>query len=480
VLAASSAALARHEWSPQTAGSLLGDIRPVLTPAAVRIVDLEKRLADLWLPTAPGGQPYRSLVAVARLGGDPLGAATIAADEQGRVSRDQLAFLLRRRSDGEPQDTLARHASPRSLQRSSAPSRTDHSSERRARPVSVVVTTCCDPAALERCLQSVLACDHPAFEVIVVENRPGSASTRSMLKQRFADDPRVRYVEEPRRGLSRARNAGLAVAEGDVVAFTDDDVVADVGWIRRCDEPFERAGDVACVTGLILPLKLETQPQLLLEQLGGFSRGFHRRIWRLPEARHSHPLIPYTAGVFGSGANTAVRRHVARQLGGFDPRLGTGTPTGGGEELDFYIRLLRDGHAIAYEPSAIIWHEHPERMWRLRRQVYRYGVGLGAALAKQLLVGPNRMELLRVVPDGIHYARDPTSRKNLAKPPDYPRRLDWLERLGILMGPPAYVMSAFEAARARHYGLSDDHLRRSQRSSALAHNSVPPRQTRRP
>jgi hypothetical protein len=147
--------------------------------------------------------------------------------------------------------------------------------------------------------------------------------------------------------------------------------------------------------------------------------------------------------------------------------------------LDFYIRLLRDGHAIAYEPSAIIWHEHPESMWRLRRQVYRYGVGLGATLGKQLLVGPNRMELLRVVPDGIRYARDPTSRKNLAKPPDYPRRLDWLERLGILMGPPAYVMSAFGAARTRHYGLSDDPLRRSQRVRVIPLNSLPRRQTRR-
>ena len=72
---------------------------------------------------------------------------------------------------------------------------------------------------------------------------------------------------------------------------------------------------------------------------------------------------------------------------------------------------------------------------RLRRQVYRYGVGLGAMLAKQLIAGPERGELVRAVPAGVRHARDPASRKNAGKPADYPRRLDWLERLGMLVGP---------------------------------------------
>ena len=83
----------------------------------------------------------------------------------------------------------------------------------------------------------------------------------------------------------------------------------------------------------------------------------------------------------------------------------------GGEDLDLYLRLLLRGHAIAYEPSAIVWHQHPDGAERLRSQVYRYGMGLGATFTKQLLRGPARRELIRAVPAGIRHAADPESRR---------------------------------------------------------------------
>jgi GT2 family glycosyltransferase len=319
----------------------------------------------------------------------------------------------------------------------------------------VVVTTCSRPAALERCLRTVLTSDYPAFEVIVVENRPRSAGTEAMLTKRFAHEPRLRYVEENRPGLSRARNRGLSCAEGEIVAFTDDDVIVDPAWIRRSAEAFETAEDVACVTGLILPLELETDSQLLLEQFAGLGKGFRRHTYRLGGTGDKHPLAVQMPGAIGSGANTALRADVATEIGGFDVSLGTGTPAAGGEDLDLYIRLLGDGHAIAYEPSAIVRHQHPDGTSRLHRQIYRYGVGLGAMVTRQF-AGPEGRKLLQAVPAGVRHARDPASRKNAGKPDNYPRRLEWLERLGMFCGPVAYLLSALvsttrdRAAPAKH------------------------------
>ena len=427
--------LPREEgWMPvelPSAGALT-----LVPPAAVRLVDLDSPLADLWLPTSRTGEPFRSLLAVARLDGEPLGSATFSVEPGGRVSRELLELGLRRGFDRFDLTRARRHEpEPRPVP---------------ATPVSVVVTTCCDPAMLERCLRAIFACDYGTFEVIVVENRPGSGATRTMLAERFGDAPRgLRYVEEARPGLSWARNAGIEAADGELVAFTDDDTVVDPDWIRRCAEAFERAGDVDCVTGLILPLELESESQLLLDQFAGFGKGFERRIYRLPESRNGHPLYPYAPGTIGSGANTVVCRATARALGGFDPALGAGTQAAGGEDLDFYVRLLLSGHGIAYEPSAIVWHEHPDGADRLRRQVYLYGVGLGAMLTKQLVAGPARLELLRAAPAGMQYAVDRGSRKNAGKPAAYPRRLDWLERAGMLAGPFAYLLSAFAAVSRR-------------------------------
>jgi GT2 family glycosyltransferase len=396
-------------------------------PAAVRLVDLDAPVADIQLTRARDGKPYRSLLAVARLDGDPLAAVTFPVGAGGYVSSRVLESGLRRAlmgGGGGPAGALGRRWSPPST------------------PVSVVVTTCCNAGPLERCVRSLLACDYDDLEVIVVENRPGSGATRQMLTKSFGASRILRYVEEPRAGLSRARNAGLAVARGELVAFVDDDTIVDRDWIRRFVERFEWSNGVDCVTGLILPLELETETQVLLEQFAGFGKGFRRRTYRLRKTANGTRVYPYAPGTIGSGANTIVRRSVALELGGFDPTLGAGTPAEGGEDLDLYLRLLLCGHAIGYEPSAIVWHQHPDGPQRLRSQVYRYGVGLGATFAKQLLRGPARCELLRAVPAGVRYATDPRSRKNAAKADGYPRRLDWLERAGVMTGPAAYAMSA--------------------------------------
>jgi GT2 family glycosyltransferase len=416
---------------------------PVLrAPAMVCALDVHEPFADVQLPQPRDGGAYRALFVLARLDGNPFGTAVIPTHGESLIPRARVAAEVRRQLRREMARAIARRARQRDGHRTPAAQRS----------VSVVVTTCCDPVTLERCLDAVLACDHDDFEVIVVENRPGSPGTKQMLEERFGRESRVRYVEERRRGLANARNAGLAVARNELIAFIDDDVVVDRAWLARAAAAFDRSDDIACVTGLILPLELESESQLLLERFMTLGKGYAPRIFHLPESWREYPLLPYTPGVVGSGANTFLRADVAEQLAGFDARLGTGTPACGGEDLDLYIRLLRDGYTIAYEPGAIVWHPHPSEPSQLRRQVYRYGVGLGATLTKQLVAGPGRRQFLRAIPAGVAYARDPASRKNAPTAFDYPRRLRWLERLGILVGPVAYLRSALKSVAHRTAG----------------------------
>jgi len=436
---------AAYGWSDGGAQASRDEDPAVLVaPASVRMVNLDDPIvADLRLGPARDGGHYRSLLVVGQKGDAPAGVAVITVEEGGVVPRDRLELELRRQIHMNRKDGLSASWKLGASREDGAASTGGRSGVERTgrRYVSVVVTTCRSPDRLERCLRSILACDYAAFEVVVVENRPGTPVTRRMLSECFPTESRVRYVEESRSGLSSARNAGLAVAGGDVVAFTDDDVVVDRAWIRRFAAAFDQRDDIGCVTGLILPLELETESQLQLEQFMALSKGFNRQVFRLPEALDTYPLLPYTAGVIGSGANTALRSDIAHEMGGFDPTLGTGTPAAGGEDLDLYIRLLRSGHAIAYEPGAIIWHEHPSGTAKLHHQAYWYGVGLGATFGKQLIAGPGRRQLVRAVPAGVRYLLDPASRKNANKTQGYLRRLDRLERIGMLAGPGAYLAS---------------------------------------
>jgi cellulose synthase/poly-beta-1,6-N-acetylglucosamine synthase-like glycosyltransferase len=267
-----------------------------------------------------------------------------------------------------------------------------------------------------------------------------------VVEQGFPDR-HIRYVEEPRRGASWARNTGLEITEGDIVAFIDDDVVVDQGWIRSALKVFEHASDVACVTGRILPLSLNTGARKLFNEFSVFDKGPEQRVFRLPETRAEEPLFPYAAGHVGSGANIIMRREVALSIGGFDPVLGT--PTVGGEDLDLFIRLVRSGFTIVYDPAVIVLHDHPDSLRDLRRHAYRYGMGLTAMLSKHLVRGPERLQLLRAIPPGVRYLLDPNSRKNSQKSSGYPRSLDMLEYLGMLLGPVAYAASLAEFTRGR-------------------------------
>ncbi|MDP9269527.1 MAG: glycosyltransferase, partial [Chloroflexota bacterium] len=289
---------------------------------------------------------------------------------------------------------------------------------------------------------------HPAERIVVVDNAPGGVETPATV---FACDPgelRLRYVEGKGAGLAAAHNRGLREVDTPIVAFTDDDVLVDQGWLAAIIEAFAIAPRVGCVTGMILPWELETPEQVWLEGYAGFNKGDERRLFDLADNRPDEPLFPFAAGMLGSGANMAFSIAALREMRGFDPALGAGTPARGGDDLAAFLEVLLRGYRLVYEPAAIVRHRHARDYGALRRQVYGYGVGLTAYLTKSVL---DRPELLapaaRRFPRAAAYALSPRSTKNARRPPDYPRELSRLERLGMLVGPIAYLRSRGRARR---------------------------------
>ncbi len=313
------------------------------------------------------------------------------------------------------------------------------------RTVSVIVTTCGNVPTLPRCLRSVLDSDYDDFEVIIVDHGPPTPDTARMLVTQFPDELRLRYMEEPWSSASMARNTGLARAEGVMLGFIDADVVVDAEWIRNCVSALLAEPDTVCVTSR------SASPQAcdgmrFAPALTGDS--ITRRTYRRSDTDNGHPLLAYTVGGLGSGAGIVMLTDVGREIGGFDVALGPATPACGGEHIDLLARLLRCGYTISYEPNAIVWREHPADAGARRGQIYRYGLGLGAIITKRLIAGPERRAWLHAMAAAVYYSRDPAPRQLGDTCVRYPYRLTWLMRLGMLLGPFAYLWSAF-LARAR-------------------------------
>lgn len=402
---------------------------------------------------APGGPEVKAgdVYALVRLRGRPA-ATVVGTVADGEDPAGVLAALARER--------LARTAPLSDAERFAerfAESREEGGADAPPR-ASVVVATRERPEQLARALDSLLAQDHPDFELIVVDNAPRTGDTRDLVVRKYAD--RVRYVREDVPGLAVAHNTGLAAADGTVVAFTDDDVVADPHWLTALTEPFAADPGLGCVTGLILPARLATPAQVLLESHGGFAKGFAPRLYDPARPPADEPLFPFTAGSFGSGANMAFRADALRRAGGFDPATGTGTAAKGGDDLYAFVAVLSAGFRLRYTARALVWHHHRDTWQDLRNQAYGYGAGLTAYLTATLVRRPRLLPaLLARLPRGLAHARTMTARRGEA--PDggvpgehgthhpWPRSLSQLERRGMFYGPLGYAKARLRKAGSR-------------------------------
>ncbi|MEU6984826.1 glycosyltransferase [Streptomyces sp. NPDC046324] len=414
-------------------------------PHALSVVDLDLDSPDgpvRSLRPAPGGPPPGpgDVYALVRLRGRP--AATVLGHvPEGADTAETLAALARARLDESRPDESrlpgARLTGSRLGQ--------DHLVPPRA---SVVVASRERADQLARALDSLLDQDHPDYEILVVDNAPVTRDTEELVRGTYGD--RVTYVREDTPGLAVAHNTGLAHARTEVVAFTDDDVVADPHWLTALTAPFAADPRLGCVTGLILPARLRTPAQILLESHGGFAKGFAPRLYDPARPPADEPLFPFTAGSFGSGANMAFRTRALASAGGFDPATGTGTAARGGDDLYAFVAVLSAGFRLRYTPDALVWHHHRESRQDLRNQAFGYGAGLTAYLTATLVRRPALLPaLLARLPRGLVHATNMTASRPAEEggvPGEHgththpwPRSLSRLERRGMLYGPFGYA-----------------------------------------
>lgn len=393
--------------------------------------ELELTTGEVRAVAPEAGQPAARVLV--RLDGDPLGylASPLPLDVAALSARARERFATR-----------------------VAQVEADERTAPRGDLVTVVVCTRDRAAHLAACLDRLRTLTYAPLEVVVVDNAPTDASTRDLVAAVAAEDPRFRYVREPRPGLSRARNAGLAAARGRWLAYTDDDVAVDPGWVEGLLRGFGRAPGVGCVTGLVATAGIAGAAEEYFDaRAASWSTRCAPLVWSMTGPGSEDPLFPYSPGVFGTGASLALDRALLAELGGFDEALGAGTRTRGGEDLDVFVRVLRAGRGIAYEPAALVWHHHRADREALLGQMYGYGTGLSAFLTKALLQAGTRREVLGRIPLGVRRLLRirRTTQERLSEPAAAPKGALLREFLGFGAGPLLYLQ-ARRALRAAAEG----------------------------
>jgi glycosyltransferase involved in cell wall biosynthesis len=351
----------------------------------VRQIELQE------IPDLETVSPYRGIYAVFWWGATPLGHCKIAA-----ADLPLSAAQLRYRASIAIAPALAAYSAPEHL-RAPLPHAPKtlypaHALETitaiqqpfnalppppsNSNSISVVICTRDRPDQLAQCLRSLQALPQAPHEIIVVDN----ASKTDATRQRVAQIPGVKYVSEPRPGLDIARNTGIRCSSSDIIAFTDDDVQIHPNWLIGIQRAFEQA-DVQAVTGLVLPMELETEAQEIFETYWSFNRGY-----RVLEFNSDYFQQLRAYGVpswcVGAGANMAFRRQIFQQVGEFDERLDVGAAGCSGDS-EMWYRILAAGGICRYEPTAVVFHQHRREMESFKEQIFSYMRGHVTALLIQ-------------------------------------------------------------------------------------------------
>jgi glycosyltransferase involved in cell wall biosynthesis len=222
--------------------------------------------------------------------------------------------------------------------------------------ISVIICTFNREQSLARTLQSISRVEIPpgtSWELLLVDNN-SSDGTRTLAESYEARLP-LRYIFESNPGLSNARNAGVAAAQGQYILWTDDDVEVDRKWLASYVEAFRRWPNAALFGGRSVPVFEEPVVEWFRE-----SRDVIKDLLAERDFAHEHLRVSLANGVVPFGLNYAARRDVQRKFL-YDPELGVGPSRRiGGEEVDFYTKVLNAGYEGVWLRSPVVYHHIPQ------------------------------------------------------------------------------------------------------------------------
>jgi glycosyltransferase involved in cell wall biosynthesis len=210
--------------------------------------------------------------------------------------------------------------------------------------VSVIIPAYNAAATLKRAVSSALTQDHPALEIVVVDD--GSTDETPAVISKLGS--RVRALRQLNQGVSAARNAGIRAASGELIAFLDADDEWLPGKTRRQVELFARHPQVGLVYGHALRIDRE---------------GCECGILPRDEGPDTYPHLFHSNRIPTS--TVVVRRDVLERAGGFIETLRVA------EDYDLWLRIAADVPFVGLrEPVARYW-DHGRGLGRCAAERYR-------------------------------------------------------------------------------------------------------------
>jgi cellulose synthase/poly-beta-1,6-N-acetylglucosamine synthase-like glycosyltransferase len=220
--------------------------------------------------------------------------------------------------------------------------------------VSILLVGHNEEAAIATCVRSLRVQTFSNFEIVCVDD--GSSDTTFAIMRRLRAEEQVQTIcrLQLRGGKASGLNAAAALAKGDLFVVIDCDCSLEPNAIEELLRPLASDISIAAVSGNIL---VRNWRRSIVASLQGIEYLISISLGKA----FSGALDQVTCA---SGAYGAFRRDAWRAIAGMD--------TGGGEDLDFTIRLRKRGYKVVFARHSICYTDAPDTLFALLRQRNRW------------------------------------------------------------------------------------------------------------
>ena len=192
------------------------------------------------------------------------------------------------------------------------------------------------------------------FEVLVIED--GSAIPCKDIVEKYDDLLSIKYFVKPNSGPGQTRNYGAERAEGEYLLILDSDCIVPPTYLEAVEAELNR------------------EPA---DAFGGPDRA-HSSFSDIQKAINYAMTSFFTTGGIRGGKkkmdkfyprsfNMGVRAEAYQSLGGFSKMRF-------GEDIDFSIRIFKNGYRCRLFPEAWVWHKRRTDFRKFFKQVHNSGI----------------------------------------------------------------------------------------------------------
>lgn len=219
---------------------------------------------------------------------------------------------------------------------------------------SVIIPVYNRPDEVDELLQSLAQQNFSNLEVIVVED--GSSISCKEVVEGYQEKLDIYYYRKPNSGPGQTRNYAAERSKGDYLIILDSDCILPERYFDAIEEELQMAE---------------------ADAFGGPDQA-HESFTDMQKAINYSMTSFFTTGGIRGGKkkmdkfyprsfNMGVRRKVYQDLGGFsEMRFG--------EDIDFSIRIFKEGYSCRLFPAAWVYHKRRTDLKKFFKQVHNSGI----------------------------------------------------------------------------------------------------------